>query len=69
MPLLTPGEYDDLPAAAKQALAGVMQQPLKDKKSNPFRKRFGRFMNGEIDADPRATAKVGYGTGSRKVGK
>lgn len=60
---LTPGEYDDLPQEAKDALASVVRHPMHDYKSTPFRKRFGPFLNGELTADPVTRQIVGYGTG------
>lgn len=67
MPQLTPGEYDDLSLDAQQALGRVVQQPHKDKKSKEYRKWKGRYMNGEIDADPRSLLTVGHGTGDPKA--
>jgi hypothetical protein len=63
MGLLTQGEYDWMPDEVKRALAGVVIQPEKDKKSDEYRRRKGRFMNGEIDADLRTLSRVGYGSG------
>lgn len=64
MTQLTPYEYDTvLDDAAKAALAGIVRQPHKDKKSDQYRKRYGRYLNGELDADPVASEVVGYGTG------
>lgn len=67
MPLLTPGEYDDLPQNIKDELAGVMMQTYKDTKDTSYRKKKGPFMNGELYADPRPSVKVGFGTGDPRA--
>lgn len=65
--LLTPKEYDEMPAEVKAALAAVNRQPSHDRKSASFRKRHGAFLNGELYADPLVASVTGYGTGSRLV--
>lgn len=67
MPLLTPGEYDDLPLEAQQVLHQIVRQPHKDKKDNAYRAKKGRYMNGEIDADPTSLTTVGFGAGDPKA--
>jgi hypothetical protein len=67
MPLLTPGEYDDLPLEAQEALGRVTRQPMKDQKSRAFRRWKGGFMNGDLEADPRSMEQVGFGTGDPKA--
>lgn len=62
--LLTPYEYDQLPDDVKAQLAGIVRHPRNDKHTASYGRRRGRYLNGEIDADPQAQQVVGYGTGS-----
>lgn len=49
-PLLTPGEYEDLPEEVKQQLAAIQHQPMQDTKSTAYRRRFGARANGQLPA-------------------
>jgi hypothetical protein len=55
MPLLTPGEYEDLPDDLKQQLAAIQQQrqPWFDVKSDAFERCHGPLLNGQVGADGR----------------
>lgn len=63
-PLLTQGEYDDLPQEAKDALAQVVRFPHHDVHDHSYRRRFGPYRNGELYGDPIVRQRVGYGTDS-----
>lgn len=67
MTLLTPGEFDDLPLEAQQALGRIHRQPSNDFKSNKFRRLKGKFMNGDLEADPKSYVTVGHGTGDPRA--